>query len=169
MKYEVRQESCLAKYSQPLAMHSSHQTHQDSGVEGRMMCHLMLITDVGEDKWKWYCEVTGVRTNSFATFSWDHLLAPFSMDSLETGKRKNFRNYPLASSSGLVVKFGTLHFDSLGSVPGHGPTPLVCQWPCCGGSPHTKRGRLAADLSSGQIFLMKKKIILGYGTNLSIF
>lgn len=71
MKYEVRQESCLAKYSQALAMHSSHQTHQDSGVEGRMMCHLMLITDVGEDKWKWYCEVAGVRTNSFATFSWD--------------------------------------------------------------------------------------------------
>lgn len=90
MKYEVRQESCLAKYSQPLAMHSSHQTHQDSGVEGRMMCHLMLITDVGEDKWKWYCEVTGVRTNSFATFSWDHLLAPFSMDSLETDEPEAF-------------------------------------------------------------------------------
>ena len=31
------------------------------------------------------------------------------------------------------------------------------QWPRCAGSSHTKRGRLATDVSSGQIFLRKKK------------
>ena len=54
-----------------------------------------------------------------------------------------------------MVKFSMLCFDGPGSVPG--PTPLLCQWPCCGGDPHTKRGRMAADVSSGQNFLRKKK------------
>ena len=57
----------------------------------------------------------------------------------------------------LVVKFGILCFSSLGSVPAFGPIPLVCQWPCCGSSSHTKRGRLAVDVKSGRIFLSKKK------------
>ena len=57
-----------------------------------------------------------------------------------------------ASPSGLVVKFGVLHFCSLGSVPGHGPMPLFCQWPWCGSSSHTKkRRRLATDVSSWRI------------------
>ena len=55
-----------------------------------------------------------------------------------------------------MVKVGALHFGGLGSVPGCGPTPLVCQWPCCDDSSHTKRARLAVDISSGRIFLRKK-------------
>src|SRR3712207_8090203 len=43
------------------------------------------------------------------------------------------------SPSDLMVKFGTLHFGGPGSVPGHGPTPLISQWPCCGGGSHTNR------------------------------
>ena len=46
------------------------------------------------------------------------------------------------SPGGLVVKLGVLCFGSPGSVSGHRPTPLVCQWPCCGccrGSSHTKK------------------------------
>ena len=61
-----------------------------------------------------------------------------------------------ASPGGLVVKFGALHFSDPGSVPRHGLTPLVCQWPRGGGRPHTKRGRLATDVSSGQLFPSKK-------------
>ena len=58
---------------------------------------------------------------------------------------------------GLVVKFGMLHFGSLGSVSRHGPTPLV------GGHAvamtHIQnRGRLATDVSSGRNFLSKKKL-----------
>ena len=55
-----------------------------------------------------------------------------------------------ASPSGLLVKFGVLCFSSLGSIPGHRPTPLVCQRPCCGSSSQTEGGRLAADVTSGQ-------------------
>ena len=62
-----------------------------------------------------------------------------------------------ASPGGLVVKFGMLRFGGLGSVPGHRPTPLICQWPCCGFGSHTKRGRLAAGVNSGQIFFSKKR------------
>ena len=61
-----------------------------------------------------------------------------------------------ASPSGLVVKLGTLRFSGPGSVPGHGTTTLICQWPCCGGSSHTKRERLAIEVSPGQIFLSRK-------------
>ena len=61
-----------------------------------------------------------------------------------------------ASPSGLVVKFGMLHHGGLGLVPGCGPTPLIHQCPCCGGSSHAKRGGLTADVSSGQIFLSGK-------------
>ena len=71
--------------------------------------------------------------------------------------------YFLRGSLGsLVVKFGMLHFSRPGSVPGGGPTLLVCQWPCCGGGSHTKRGRLAVDVSSGRIFLSKIIIIIIY-------
>ena len=64
-----------------------------------------------------------------------------------TGIFKNDNPQGLAPQpSGLVC---ALHFGSPGLVPGHGPTPLVCQWPCCHSSSHTKRGRLAADVSSG--------------------
>ena len=63
-----------------------------------------------------------------------------------------------ARPGGLVVKFAALCFGNPGLVPGCKPTPLVCQWPCCGGGSHTKkRGRLAADVSSGRIFLSGKK------------
>ena len=62
-----------------------------------------------------------------------------------------------ASSGGLVVRFGMLRFNGPDSVPRHGPAPLVCQWPCCGGGSHTKRRRLAVDVSEGEIFLSKKK------------
>ena len=41
------------------------------------------------------------------------------------------------SPNGLVVKFGLLHFGGPGLVPRHRPTALF-QWPCCGGSSHTK-------------------------------
>ena len=56
------------------------------------------------------------------------------------------------SPGGVVVKFGVLHFGGQ-----HGCIPLICQWPCCGSGSHTKRGRLAADVSSGWIFLRGKK------------
>ena len=56
-----------------------------------------------------------------------------------------------------MFKFGMLHFSGLGSVPGYGCTPLICQWLCCDNSSHPKRGRLAVDVSLGQIFLSKKK------------
>ena len=36
-----------------------------------------------------------------------------------------------------MVEFSTLHFKGPGSVPGHGPTALVCQWPHCGSDSHT--------------------------------
>ena len=62
-----------------------------------------------------------------------------------------------ASPSGLVVKFGVFHFGGPGSVPECGPTPLIHQWPCCGDGSPTKRGRWAADVSSGQIFFSDKK------------
>ena len=39
----------------------------------------------------------------------------------------------MGSGAGLVVKLGVLHFGSLSSVPGHGPTPLIR------GHPHTKQ------------------------------
>ena len=57
----------------------------------------------------------------------------------------------------LVVKFGVLHFGSPGSVPGHGPTPLV------GGHAvvvtHIQNRTAGTDVSSRQIFLSKKKKI----------
>ena len=62
-----------------------------------------------------------------------------------------------ASLSGLVVKFGMLCFSCPGLVSRGGPTPLVCQVPYCGGNPHTWKGRLVLDVSSGLIFLSKIK------------
>ena len=59
-------------------------------------------------------------------------------------------SFPGTSPSGLVVEFGALCFGGLGSVPRCGPTPLVCQWSCCGSNSHAKRGRLATDVSSGR-------------------
>ena len=60
-----------------------------------------------------------------------------------------------------MVKFGVLCFGGPGWVPGHRPTPLVRQWPCCGGSSCTKRERLATDvssgISSGAVFLSEKQ------------
>ena len=64
----------------------------------------------------------------------------------------------MASPGGLVVKFSTLHFGSLGSVPGRRPYTT-----CLSGAMlwwwltyKEKRGRLAADVTSGQIFHSKK-------------
>ena len=56
---------------------------------------------------------------------------------------------------GLVVKFSTLHFGSLGSVPRYRPT--THQQPCCGNDPHTKQRKTGTDVSSRQIFLSKKR------------
>ena len=67
------------------------------------------------------------------------------------------RRTSVASPRGLVVKFNAFCFASPGSVPGCGPIPLIYQWPCCGGGSHTKRGRLARDVTLGQIFLSKKE------------
>ena len=47
---------------------------------------------------------------------------------------KNLR----ASCGGLVVAFGALCFGNTDLVPECGPTPLVCQWSCCGGT-HIQR------------------------------
>ena len=62
-----------------------------------------------------------------------------------------------ANPGGLVVKLGAFHFGGPGSILGHGPTPLICEWLCCGGGSHTKR-RLLVDVSSGQILLSKTKL-----------
>ena len=54
-----------------------------------------------------------------------------------------------------MVKFGVFCFTGLGSVPGSGPTPLVGHAVVM---THTQnRGKLAADVSSGQIFLKQKE------------
>ena len=57
---------------------------------------------------------------------------------------------PLSSASpdGLVIKVQRTSLQCLGSVPGQATTALICQHPCCGGGSHTKRGRLAVDVSS---------------------
>ena len=60
-----------------------------------------------------------------------------------------------ASPDGLVVKISAFCFGGLGSVPGCGPALLIYWWLCCGSGSHTKRGRLAICVSSGQIFLRK--------------
>ena len=59
---------------------------------------------------------------------------------------------------GLLVKFNTLHFSSAGSVPRHGPIPLV------GGlavmvSHIQNRGRLAQMLAEGKSSSSKKRKI----------
>ena len=43
-----------------------------------------------------------------------------------------------ASPDGLVLKVDVLHFWGLGSVPGHGATPFICQQPCYGSSSHRR-------------------------------
>ena len=57
---------------------------------------------------------------------------------------------------GLAVKFGVLHYGGPGSVPGHGPTPLI------GGhavaATHIQnRGRLAQMLAQGKSSSAKNK------------
>ena len=44
-----------------------------------------------------------------------------------------------ASPRGFVVEFGVLRYGGPGLVPGCQPTPLVCQWSCCGSSLHIKK------------------------------
>ena len=64
-----------------------------------------------------------------------------------------------ASPGGLVVKFGALHFSGLGfSSQVQTYLSVVGQWPYYGSGSHAKKGRLAMDVSSGRIFLSKKKI-----------
>ena len=79
------------------------------------------------------------------------------------------------------LKFSALCFSGLSWALRHRTTPLICQQPCCGGNSHTrtkrtynqniqlgtgalgrkkKKGRLATDVSSGQIFSGGKKFIL---------
>ena len=55
-----------------------------------------------------------------------------------------------------MAKFGTLSFSGPGSVPRHGPTPLISNHAVA--ATHTQnRGRLATDVSSETIFLERKK------------
>lgn len=59
-------------------------------------------------------------------------------------------------SCGLGVKFGTLHFSSPGSVPGHGPILLVNSHAVA--VKHVQnRGRLAQMLDQGETSPAKKK------------
>ena len=60
------------------------------------------------------------------------------------------------SPGGLVVKFHVLIFGGQGLVPGHRLTSFICQWPCCGGDLHTKRGRLAQMLAQGPVSSQKR-------------
>ena len=70
------------------------------------------------------------------------------------------KNYSIGGQPcGLVVKFSAVYFSSLGSVPRHGPTPLV--------SGHAveathiqNRGRLPQMLTQGKSPSEKKKIIV---------
>ena len=62
-----------------------------------------------------------------------------------------------ARPSGLVVKFCAFHFGILGSVPRYRPTPLICQWPCCGGSSHTKEEDWQEMLARGKSSSAKRK------------
>ena len=73
---------------------------------------------------------------------------------------------------GLVVKFGVLHFGSLGSAPCCRPTPLIgghavavahiqnrgrLAWVLVEGkSSSSKKRKIGTDVSSGTIFLRKK-------------
>ena len=66
--------------------------------------------------------------------------------------KKKYMGWPHS----LVVKFSTLHFGGLGSIPRHGPTPL--------GSSHIvaethlqNRGRLVQMLAQGKSSSEKKK------------
>ena len=81
-------------------------------------------------------------------------------------------SYPRGQPRGLVVKFWVLHFSSLRLVPKHGPAPLIIG--CAVVATHiqtrgrlawmlaqdesspAKRGRLATDVTTGQIFLSQK-------------
>ena len=68
-----------------------------------------------------------------------------------------------------MVKFGALHFGSPGFVPGHGPTPLIgvathtqnrarlAQMFAQGNSFSSKKRKIGTDVSSGQLFLSKRK------------
>ena len=69
---------------------------------------------------------------------------------------KRLKNNILGLPHVLIVKFGTLHFCGLGSVPGCGLTPLVRSHTVA--ATHIQnRGRLATGVSSGWIFLWEKK------------
>ena len=51
----------------------------------------------------------------------------------------NLRNISQASPGGLVVKVWCSHcFSGLGSFPGHGTTPPICQLLCCGHGSHER-------------------------------
>ena len=65
---------------------------------------------------------------------------------------KNTKHW--ASPGGLVVKFSMLHFGCPGSFLRHGPTPLISGHALMAAHVQNK-GRLATDVSSGQIFLSK--------------
>ena len=64
-----------------------------------------------------------------------------------------------ASPDGLAVKFHTLLFSGPGSFPGRRTTPLVHQWPCCGGSSHrrTRRAYNYTQLRTGTLGMERKK------------
>ena len=56
----------------------------------------------------------------------------------------------------LVVKFSALHFSGPGSVPGHGPTPLIGG--CAEAVTHIQnKGRLAQMLAHGKSSSAKKQ------------
>ena len=70
-------------------------------------------------------------------------------------EEKTSKNFSRAGPGVLVVKLITLHFSGLVQFPDadlHHLSVVMLY-----GSSHTKRGRLATDVSSGGIFLSKKK------------
>ena len=69
-------------------------------------------------------------------------------------KKKQMQSRP----GGTVVEFpccASMAQDWQVQIPVRDLAPLIK--PHCGGIPHTKRGRLAMDVSSGPIFLTHKK------------
>ena len=85
----------------------------------------------------------------------------YSRKRLQKWKQQQWQKYlcqkllTWSSPDSLVVKFGTLCFGSPGSIPRHGPRPLISGHAVV--AAHIQnRERLATDISSGWIFLSKK-------------
>ena len=100
---------------------------------------LLSSTSVSYAPWLWTLELplsSFLLTNFYSSFRCQlHVIFCFS----DGGSL--FESLVFGPAPGLVVKFGTLCFGAPGSVPRHGSTPLICQWPCCDGGSPTKKKR----------------------------